>query len=119
MATTLKQILKLKEHYELDLYDNVRKEQKADQTYIDDTFNVPEIRDPHRIDRSGIGARMVDAPAEQIVTSNPQAFFDIKKGGKEAGLHVSKEVNSIWIPILQRVVHLFCIGIAAALIMRI
>lgn len=102
MAISKKEILKLKEHYIKGLYPNVRKEQKADQHYIDDTFAVDEIRDPHRIDRSGIGARMVDAPAEQIVTSNPQAFFEIKRGGKEAGLRLGREVNGIWIPTLRR-----------------
>jgi len=102
MAITREEIKELKEYYVNELYQNVRSEQKIDQTYRDDTFPVPEIRAPHRVDRSGIGARIVDAPAEQIVTSNPQAFFEIEKGSKESGLKLSKEVNGNWIPILRR-----------------
>lgn len=97
---TKKEIHDLKEYYVNELYATVRNEQRTDQTYRDDTFPVPEIRHPHRIDRSGIGGRMVDAPAEQIVTSNPQAFFDVKN--KETGLRLSKEVNGVWIPIIRR-----------------
>ena len=89
----------LKEHYINELYSTVRREQEIDLSYRNDTFDVPEIRAPHKIWRSGIGSRMVDAPAEQIVTSNPQAFF---KGNAEVSLRLSEEVNQNWIDLLRR-----------------
>ncbi len=94
-------IQNLEEHYINNLYSNVRKEQTEDLTYRDDTFEVPEVRTPHKLWRSGIGARMVDAPAEQIVTSNPQVFFEMLKGSKDTAKKLSKEVNQNWIEILR------------------
>ena len=97
----VKDIREYKEHYK-KLYKPVRDIQEEDQSYRDDSFLVPEIRDPHRVWRSGMGKDMVDSPAEQIVTSNPQAFFEIRKGDKEASIRFSKEVNQNWIDILRR-----------------
>lgn len=93
-------IRKLKDWYKRELYNKVREEQKTDQSYIDDTFGVPEVKSPHRVVRSGIGSRIVDAPAEQIITSNPQVFFDIVKGSKDVAVNLSKEVNR-WIDVLR------------------
>ncbi len=95
------EIQDLEEHYINNLYSNVRKEQTEDLTYRDDTFLVPEVRTPHKLWRSGIGARMVDAPAEQIVTSNPQVFFEMLKGGKDTAKKLSKVVNQNWIETLR------------------
>ena len=94
-------IRKLKEHYIKDLYDVVRREQKTDQEYRDDTFAVDEIKAPHNVWRSGLGARMIDAPAEQIITSNPQAFVEIEKGGKEAENRIAKMFN-YWLDLMRR-----------------
>lgn len=95
------EIHRLKEYYVNDLYSTVRTQQKTDLMYRDDTFPVPEVREPHRVLRLGVGARMVDSPAEQIVTSNPQAHFDIIKGNQDSALKLSKVVNDIWLPALR------------------
>ena len=98
-------IEKIKERYVNALYTQVRAEQKTDQQYIDDTFDVPEIKEPHHIYRAGLGQRIVDAPAEQIVVSNPQVFFHPRnptKTAQESALKLSEIVNSQWLPILQR-----------------
>ena len=95
------EIQNLEQHYINNLYSNVRKEQTEDLTYRDDTFAVPEVRTPHKLWRSGIGARMVDAPAEQIVTSNPQVFFDMLKGKADTAKKLSKVVNQNWIETLR------------------
>lgn len=95
------EIRELKAHYVTELYGGVRAQQKTDQTYRDDTFKVPEIKDPHRLLRSGLGSRMVDAPAEQIITSNPQVFVDVIKGESKAGERIAKEMNSVWIELLR------------------
>ena len=95
------EIRDLEEHYINNLYSKVRGEQRTDMEYRDDTFLVPEVRTPHKLWRSGIGARMVDAPAEQIVTSNPQVFFEMMKGKADTAKKLSKEVNQNWIETLR------------------
>jgi len=95
-------IKELKEHYINNLYNKVRTEQKTDQGYIDDTFLVEEVREPHVPVRSGFGSRMVNAPAEQIITSNPQAFIKVLKGKAEAGERIAKVINQQWLPRLSR-----------------
>jgi len=97
---TVKEIRELKQYYKDELYKQVRKEQETDLAYINDTFELPEIREPHRIYHSGMGARMVNAPAEQIITSNPQAFFEIIKGGEAPKERLGKEANG-WINVLR------------------
>ncbi len=99
---TLNDIKDYKKRYIDELYFNVRSQQKIDDTYINDTFEVPEIKAPHYKYRSGLGIRIIDAPAEQITTSNPLAFFDVLSGSKEAGLNWSKVVNQVWFDILRR-----------------
>ncbi len=96
----IQEIIKIKEFYKETLYGKVREAQKTDQTYYDDTFPVQEVKSPHQVYRSGMGVRIIDAPAEQIVTSNPQVFVDM--GNKETGLKISKIFNGTWIDILRR-----------------
>ena len=95
---SIEEIRSLKEFY-IGLYSKVRAEQKTDQEYRDDTFAVPEVTEPHKLLRSGIGARIVDAPAEQIITSNPQAF--VTTGNKDAADRLSKEANR-WFDVLRK-----------------
>ena len=99
---TLDQIKVYKERYIKELYLQTREAQKTDDTYINDTFKVPEVKNPHHLYRSGLGVRIIDAPAEQIITSNPQAFFEVIKGAKDVGEHLSEIVNAIWLDILRR-----------------
>lgn len=90
----IKEIRDLKHHYIDDLYNNVRKEQKTDLQYIEDTFPVPEVKDPHKVYRSGLGNDWVNAPAEHMTSDNPQAFIEVIKGGSRgSGDRLSKEAN--------------------------
>lgn len=102
MAVTVKEIRDYKEYLVKNLYHEVRLEQELDRTYIDDTFVVPEVKNPHHLYRSGFGVRIVDAPAEQIVTSNPQAFVTIHKGSQEASERLGEVINQRWVDILRR-----------------
>jgi len=102
------EIRELKTYYVDTVYKTVRREQGIDQEYRDDTFQVPEIKDPHHIYRSGIGSRMVDAPAEQIITSNPQASVNVLSGRSdsksktEIESRLGQEINRRWVPIMKR-----------------
>ncbi len=93
-------IRKLKEAYK-ELYTDTKTEQEKDQSFYDDTFKVPEVKSPHKVVRSGLGRRIVDSPAEQMVTSNPQAFFEMLKGKEEIKDRLASEVND-WFSWLKR-----------------
>ncbi len=80
-----------KEYYTSTLYSKARLEQRTDRQYINDSFVVEEVKAPHKVYRSGLGRKMVDAPAEQIVTSNPQAFM--KTGNEDLSIRLGKEAN--------------------------
>ena len=97
---TIDEMREIKEYYVNVLYPQVRKAQKADQTYYDDTFVVPEVKSPHHIYRSGLGVRIIDAPAEQIVTSNPQVFVEV--GNKDIEKKIGKVFNDGWLDLLRR-----------------
>lgn len=81
-----------KDHLVDVVYTQTRSEQQKDLEYINDTFLVDEIKEPHKTYRSGIGRKMVDAPAEEIVTANPQAFIRTKKD--DIAERLSRETNS-------------------------
>ena len=97
---TIDEIHKLDTHYK-ELYGQTRVEQATDLTYINDTFFVP-IKGLHRVFRSGIGRKIADAPAEAIITSNPQALVKIFKGKQDAGKRISEEINQKWIELFRR-----------------
>lgn len=95
---TVEKIKELKKYYIDELYEKTRLEQGIDQEYINDTFFVKEVRSPHVILRSGIGYEVVNSPADQIVTSNPQAYF---KGNKDITARLSSVTNQ-WLAMLSR-----------------
>ena len=68
------EIKSLKNYYYNTLYNKKVAEQKLDQTFYDDMFGVPQILAPVKIFRTGTARRLIDDPASQIVTSNPQAY---------------------------------------------
>ena len=87
-----------------ELYSETRNQQGIDKGYIDDTFKVGSVEEPHKVLRLGLGYEIVNAPADQIVTSNPQAFVEVFKDTKEAkasGERIAKFINK-QIDILKR-----------------
>ena len=80
------------------IYSQTRVQQTKDKEYIDDTF-LPPIRNPHKVLRLGLGEEIVSSPAEQIVTSNPQAF--VEATNKDAATRIAKVIND-WIDVLKR-----------------
>ena len=96
---TIERIRELKKSQQ-ELYSKTRSQQNIDQTFIDDTF-IPDVRHPHKVLRLGLGAEIVNSPAEQIVTANPQAFIEVLEGRKDAAGRISKVIND-WIDVLRR-----------------
>ncbi len=100
---TLAEIKELKDYYTGDLYVNLRAEQKMDASYIDDTFDIPEVKSPHTVFKYGHADKIVSSAAEQLVTSNPQAFITTdKKTDKPSGDKIGREVNEVWMTALKR-----------------
>ncbi len=61
----------------IDTYHSIRKtEQETDDTYYWDTFKVPYIKDPYQVRRMGTGFRLVDVPANDIITSEPKVYVE-------------------------------------------
>lgn len=87
------------EYFKNDLYGQVRTEQTQDQEFYEDSFPVPEVVKPHKPLRSGLARKIVDNPAEQMITRNPQVF--INTGNREADNRLSKVLNS-WMQVLKR-----------------
>ena len=98
---TIEEIRELRTHCEGDLYGRTRVEQQTDLTYINDTFKI-DIKHPHREFHSGIAREIVDAAAQQITTSNPQARVQTLSGSQDVGKRISAELNQRWIPTLLR-----------------
>lgn len=100
---TVQEIRDYRDYLVQTVYSKTRKEQQTDQTYIDDTFAVPEIKPvdgKQIIYRSGYGVRIVDAPADQIVTTEPQVFVDGKN--KSIAEKLAKYYNTEFIEVLKR-----------------
>jgi len=98
---TKKEIYELKENL-VKFYSETRSEQQIDQEYYDDVFRVPQIKEPAKLSRTGVAARIVDAPAEHIITSNPQVDRPSKKkDDKDANERILKMINQDWMPFLR------------------
>jgi len=98
---TEQNIANLKTRYIDTLYSQTRHEQEEDLAFINDTFSVEAVRKPHKVIRLGLGYEIVNAPGEQIVTSNPQANIEVLKGGKGVEERLSRVLNG-WIDVLRR-----------------
>ena len=84
----------LAEYLTKTYHANRIKEQEQDEKYYRDTFDIPWIQDKTWIVRTGKGSRMVDAPAEHIITNNPQYFrTPLNKGDSEPSSRVATEIN--------------------------
>ncbi|GAH00439.1 unnamed protein product, partial [marine sediment metagenome] len=51
-------------------------EQLTDEAYYTDKFSTPLIQAPYHVVRTGTTARLIDSPAEHIITANPQVFTE-------------------------------------------
>ena len=71
-VTEIKQIEKDLENY----YRGLRTEQRTDETYYNDEFATPLIQQPYHVVRTRRATRLVETPAEHIITSNPQVFVE-------------------------------------------
>lgn len=94
----------LKEQLVDKVYSRLRKEQDEDWKFYTDTFAVPQIDTTMQtLQKTGRGRRMVDNPAEHILTANPQVFITHELKGKlESAKKIAELCNNIWIPYWKR-----------------
>lgn len=101
---TIQEIKDLRK-YLVEEYHGARvTQQKKMQEYYDDTFAVPQIKEPMYISRTGTGAWLVDGPSSHIITTNPQVFVSPKRQTKECQESADK-VNSLlnhWVSLIRR-----------------
>jgi hypothetical protein len=98
------EIKELLSYYKTEYYAGLKNEQRIDQKYYDDKFDVPWITAPLVVSRTGNGAKIIDEPVEQISAASMMAFRDAlkTKDGKEvqtskdSAVKVSALINS-WI----------------------
>ncbi len=71
------------------------REQKIDQTFYDDTFEV-NIKNPFHVIRTGTASKIVDSLSEHIETANPQVIREPRKNSEsehKSVIKVSKLLN--------------------------
>jgi len=105
MARTVDEIRKLLTYYKDDLYGTLRAEQNQYDKFYHDTFEVPWIKPPMVVSRTGAAAELVDEPVEQISAAKLIAYRPSLKEtniAKESAIKVSKLINEDWIRRLMK-----------------
>ena len=99
---TEKEIKELAVYLKDDLNGKRVAQQKEDLTYYEDTFAIPENMKPYQVRRTGMGSRIIDGAADNIITSNPQVFREpIRKSDTEANMRVMAALND-WAKLILR-----------------
>jgi len=98
----IEEIRELKDYYVNVLYSQRVAEQVMDDLYYQDRFNVSDIvKPPVHVMRTGRARRLIDGPAEHIITSNPQATRrDLADSEAEVirNKRILSMVNNLWLP---------------------
>jgi len=99
---TEQEIKELATYLKEDLNGKRVAQQKEDLTYYEDTFVIPETMKPYQVRRTGMGSRIIDGAADNIITSNPQVFREpIRKSDTEANMRVMAALND-WAKLILR-----------------
>lgn len=92
-------------YLETELHGRRVTQQKEDDTYYWDTFEVKDIPKPFQVYYSGRGSRMVDRPLEHLISPKPQVFRkERNKGDTESNARVTAELNR-WIMAWRRAIY--------------
>ena len=100
MPVNLKKIKEIKSLLD-EFHTNRITQQQTDDLYRNDEFGIDFLNKQIKIVRTGKGYRMASAPAEHIITSNPQVFRRQKGNAVQASERVGVELNR-WSRILLR-----------------
>ena len=87
------------EYYKTDIYGNTRNQQRTDEDYYRDTFEIPWVKPPMLPSRTGAGAELIDIPVAQMTATVLKAFRQPAKdtdGARKSAVKVSQLINK-WI----------------------
>ena len=107
MTATLEDIRKLKTYLVDEYHGNRVTQQQTDDRYVQDNITadiitLTDLPKQTKFVKTGKAYRMVSAPAERIITKNPQLYRDeTSKGDIESAKNIAKEGNR-WMKILTR-----------------
>lgn len=73
---SVSEIRELKDWLVNDYHASRVREQLIDRDYIEDRFKLPHIKEPYAEVKLGTAFRMVNTPANHIITSNPQVYVE-------------------------------------------
>ena len=73
---TVNEIRDLKSYLVDEYHANRILEQEIDRRYINDEVKLPHIKEPYAEIKLGTAFRMVNTPANHIITSNPQVYVE-------------------------------------------
>jgi len=98
MTVTRAEIKDIKTHLITVVHERKRAEQLIDQSYYDDTFPLPLIKDAKYIIRTGAAAKLVDGITQQLISPIPQVFRNPVKdtaSSKESASKVASFLNNV------------------------
>ena len=89
---TVQEIRDIKVYLKDRLHSARLEQQRIDQQYFDDSFEVALIKSPKVVHRIGLGAKLIGGPASHVITTNPQVTVLPKKENKQ---EQAKRVNAL------------------------
>jgi|26BtaG_2_1085354.scaffolds.fasta_scaffold03403_2 hypothetical protein len=96
MALTIEQMTNIKTELVDTVHSNRIVQQGLDDEFFWDTFKLPAVKNQRHIIRLGAAADLVNGVTGQIITSNPQVFYDPVKdtsAAQEKASRISRELN--------------------------
>ena len=102
---SVNEIEELREYYTNKLYGRVRQEQRIDDEFYNDTFEVPQLEPEVPRSRTGGGAEIIDIPTEQISAA---ALYISRQPLKQtiqaqdAANRISSMMNRTWVDKIAR-----------------
>ncbi len=95
------EIKELKTYLTTQYHNNRIKQQQDDENFVNDSIDISYLPSEVSAMQTGKAYRMVEAPAEHIITSNPQLFrTPVKNTDVEASHRIAQEGNR-WLQILS------------------
>jgi hypothetical protein len=95
MEKTVTEIQEYADYLIKEYHANRVLQQLEDDKFYNDTFDVPMIKKPMYICRTGIGQWLIDGVASSVVTRNPQCFVEPKAETKQCR-ESADSVNSLF-----------------------
>ncbi len=77
-------------------------EQNKDQTFFDDTYEIPVVEDPNYLIRTGFVASMVNGVTQQAIAYVPKVYTEARNKTSKKGADNVAEVGNRWVKNLSK-----------------